>query len=157
MQYEFKSLKQFNVFAEKIIKNSLDEISSNVLEKLKYNVENRLYDAWTPEMYSRTGELLKSISKTKVTKVYGYYVVKIFYDTDKIHPYITDDNKWNKHADIYGENISEYIPLWIEYGTENSFYNHDGINAIHDTFEWISKEYNRMFKETLKYKGIKIE
>lgn len=157
MQYEFKNNKQLIKFMEKKLKAALDEVSDVALEKLRYHVENRLYDAWTPEMYSRTGELLKSISKTKVTKVYGYYVVKIYYDTNKIHPYVSDDARWNKHADIYGENVSEYIPLWAEYGTDNSLHNHDGIHAIEDTFEWISKEYNRMFKEILKHKGIKVE
>lgn len=152
---QFNNFKQLEVYLEKQVKIALDECAEQTLEKLKFHVENRLYDAWTPKQYERTMELLNCISKTSVAKVYGSYVCKIFYDTIKIHPYIRD-GVWNSHSDIYGENTSEYIPLWIEYGVDGSLYDREGIYAIEDTFEWISREYNRMFKDSLKYKGISI-
>lgn len=155
--YKFTNTKQIEKYLEKQIIKALTEVADVVRQRLYDTVKNRLYDAWTPSQYKRTMELLKCISHTKVKKVYGSYVVNIYYDTKKIHPYVSDDARWNKHADFWGEDVSEYIPLWIEYGTDNQYFSHDGILAVEDTLEWISREYNRLFKEALLYKGIPLD
>ena len=149
-----KNVNQITKAIEPYIINALQEVANNVKQKLIDTVNDRMYEAWTPDRYSRTLELLNSISTTNVAKVYGRYIVKIYYDTTKIHPYMVD-GQWNKHADFYGNDVSEYIPLWIEYGTENNkHYEHDGISAIEDVFEWISTEYNRLFASALKTTGM---
>lgn len=153
----FSNYTQIEKYMEKLIKETLDEISDIVKQKLYDLVEDRLYDAYSPSNYERTKELINAISKTQVAKTYGSHVVEIFYDTKKIFPYITGEGNWNKHADWYGNDVSDLIPLFVEYGTVGSLWDRDGIFAIRDTQAWISKEYNRLFRETLKYKGIPIQ
>lgn len=150
-KYKFTNVKQIEKYLEKMVVIGLDEVAEITKQKLIDTVENRLYDAWTPEMYERTGWLLQSISKTKVVKVYGRYVVEIYFDTRTMQPQLRYPN-WNAHADFWGEWQGDKIAKWIEEGTENRYYEHDGIWAVRDTILWIKKEFNRLFREALQYR-----
>lgn len=126
---------------------------------LKRLLEERLYKACTPSMYDRTYELLDSISHSEVIKLNNdTYYVEIYYDTDKIRSYPRKENglftyKWGQHTSFDGEDVSMWIPKWIEEGTPNNkFYQHEGTNSVEDTKKWLEKEYNRLFRIALKQK-----
>lgn len=143
---------------ENKVKFVLEEVADIVKQDLINNVENRLYDAWTPSTYDRTGELLKSITRTEVKKVFGKYTTTIYFDSKVMQPYYRE-GEWYAHASIVtGEWISENLAYWIEEGTEGSpYYNHDGIYAVRDTVKWITEEFDRLFREHLKIRGIKFK
>lgn len=164
MAKTFKSVSEVKTYMNNKIIKILNEIAQGVKEELYDKVKERLYDAWTPKQYERTEELLESISKTEVYQEDGFYCVKIFYDTDKILSYPSLSNltgnkneygsKWGQHADFYGNDTSEYIPLWIEEGTKNNPFPRKGINAMSDEKKWIEENFNKIFRNKLKQYGI---
>lgn len=164
--FQANNIKGIEKCTEQIIVKILDKIASQVKDELYKLVKERLYDAWTPSMYQRTNELLDSISKTEVYKEGNKYCVKIFYDTDKIISYpslsnLTDNKNeygstWGQHADFYGNDTSEYIPLWIEKGTSgiNNPFHRKGINSIENLKEWLEDNFTELFSKKLKEYGI---
>ncbi len=152
----FKDLKEYYKYIESQLIKIMEEIGMETCDDLYKTVKSRIYD-WTPNMYERTGELLKSVTCTKVFKENGYLYIKIYYDTDTIHPYFTDNNLFNQHSDIYGNDVSNYIPLWIEEGTEarnGNFFPRNGIHAISEELDWFTTNFVKLFKKKLKKHGI---
>lgn len=166
----FKNLDEYFKYVKKQIKSVLEQIAEEVRKELYDTVNDNLYKTYNPKQYQRTYELLNSISKTEIKENSdGEYYVVIYYDTDKILAYpslsnLTGDKNeygslWGQHADFYGNDVSEYIPLWIEHGTSgvNNPYHRKGIYAIDEVKEWIEKEFNNRFKKKLLARGIKVK
>lgn len=152
----FSNLNQLNRYMDQLVKKSLEYCAWRTENVLKQLLEERLYDFYDPKMYDRTYELLKSISHSDVIKSSnGSYFVEIYYDIDKIRSYPRIQNKmlthkWGQHTDFYDDDVSMWIPKWIEFGTDNKYFSHKGTNSMEDTKKWISKEYNRLFTLILK-------
>lgn len=140
-----------------MVVQGLEYCSYRAEAMFKKLLKERLYDAYDPKMYDRTFELIDSISHSEVIKVNNTYYVEIFYDADKIRAYPREKDglythKWGRHTDFDSEDVSYWIPLWIEEGTQNEYYSHKGTRSMEDTREWISKEYNRLFRLALQQK-----
>lgn len=128
---------------------------------LRKLLEERQYDAYDPKMYDRTFELLNSISHSEVIRLNNNtYFVEIYYNTDKIRSYPRETGtfgqyiKWGQHSDFKNEDVSQWIPLFIEDGTPNNpYYQHEGTHSMEDTKEWLKKEYNRLFRIALSKYG----
>ena len=157
-QYKFSNKEQLKKYLEKIAIDGLRYCAGRAEIMLKRLLKKRLYDAYDQSMYDRTYELLNSISHSEVIKENNNsYYVEIYYDTDEIRSYPRKEDglfsyKWGQHTSFDGEDTSEWIPLWIEEGTDNQYYSHKGTHSIEDTKEWLSKEYNRLFRIALKQK-----
>lgn len=148
-EYLFKNMKQVNRYLEKQAKIGLEYCAYRAETKLKELLKKRVYE-FEPEIYERTFELLNSISKSEVIKVHNSYYVEIYYDTDKIRSYPRDYPLWGQHTDFSGNDVSYWIPKFIEEGTDNKYYSHKGTNSIEDCKDWIKKEYNRLFRLVIK-------
>ncbi len=161
----FKDLNEYYKYLEFKTIAVLEEIGNETLDELKLKLKSRLYD-FAPKMYIRTGELMESLTCTKVFKDNGFLCIKIFYDTDKIISYSSLSNLqgewtygsvWGQHTDIYGNDVSNYIPLWIEEGTSannGNFFPRKGVNSISEEVEWLRNNFTKLFKEKLKKRGI---
>lgn len=159
-KYNFSNRGQLERYLEKMVKDGLEYcawMAENMLKKL---LKERLYDAYDPKMYDRTFELLNSISHSEIIKLNnGTYFIEIYYDTDKIRSYPRERGDfgqyvaWGRHTSFKDEDVSEWIPLWIEEGTKNKYYSHKGTHSVEDTKKWITKEYNRLFRIALKKYG----
>lgn len=155
--YNFSNSNQLKRYMDKVIREGLEYCAWRAERMLRKLLEERLYDFYDPKMYERTYELLNSITHSEVIPVgNGVYYVEIYYDTDKIRSYPRKSNgltyKWGQHTSFSGEDVSDWIPLWIEKGTINEKYSHEGTHSMEDTKKWISKEYNRLFRLALKIK-----
>lgn len=157
--YNFSNSNQLKRYMDKMIREGLEYCAWRAENMLRKLLEERLYDFYDPKMYERTYELLNSISHSNIIKLNnGTYYVEIYYDTDKIRSYPrTSDGwtyKWGQHTSFNNEDVSSWIPTWIELGTNNGHYPHNGTHSMEDTKKWISKEYNRLFRLALKIKYV---
>lgn len=154
--YKFSNMKQLRNTMNKYLKEILDEVANDCMSQLIINVSSSMY-SWTPSRYKRTNEVLNSISRTKVESVNGMFVVKIYFDTAKIKPHIYSGSTWNAHADFWGNTVGgEDILNWIENGTDNKYYSHEGYEFFKETLEWVSLEINGLFRTALKNRGFTV-
>lgn len=156
--YNFNNYKQLEKYMNKMIIDGLEYCAWRAESMLKQLLKERLYDFYEPSMYDRTFELLNSITHGNIIKLNNNtYYIEVFYDTDKIRSYPRKENglytyKWGQHTSFQNEDVSEWIPTWIESGTNNKYYSHKGTKSMEDTKKWISNEYNRLFRLALKLK-----
>jgi len=113
------------------IQNKIAEICMRVVrDKLLETV----YHKYIPQgdlAYDRTYELMDSVTVGNFQMGYKYATFEIFMDTNKINPYSTGEGEWNQHADMgYEQDVSEYIPLWVEEGTEGSLWDREGAHYM---------------------------
>lgn len=164
---DFKSIKELNKYIEKkYIEEFIKKIGKEVYEILYHEVQTEWYQRngvnWSPSDYERTLQLLSSITISPIFKKNGGYFVKIYYDTDKIHPMLgTDEKPWTRHMSVTKkEDVSEAIPHWIEEGNNNSsIYAYEGVHPVKNTLEQLDEDKHLLtrFKELFELKGIKVE
>lgn len=162
-KYLFKNKNQVFKYMDKKIIEILNKCSDLALEKLTQNVLDTVYD-WQPKQYERSYQLLESISRTEVRKVYGRYVVEIYFDYKKMQP-IINDGKWNSHADFYGnwinnEQSASDMVNWLEYGVDpehNQYYAQKAHGFLKMTIEDLQKNYRKIFKAYAKQCGVPVE
>jgi len=157
---DFRDYKSLFKYINQNIKLSLDQVAQQVQQMVKDFIIQELYQNYKPTEYDRTYEFLNSVSVSKVEEITkGKYMVQIYFDTSLIHPYITS-SFWNAHASVTGHNMSSFIPLFLEEGTDfPSLYPREGIHSMETIREDLdrSKKYMGMIKEFLEKKGFKVE
>lgn len=108
----------------------------------KYLQEN-VYQAYFPKgehPYDRTMELMNCVTVGNITVGTKYIRFDIYMDTEKIQPYVTSDNMmWNQHASVTGEDVSDFIPLWIEEGTRGSLWDRDGAHYMEQAYQQLNQ------------------
>jgi hypothetical protein len=140
------------------IENKIIDICMKVAQK---HIEERVYEAYTPQgdfAYDRTFELLNSVTVGNLNVGTKYVTFEIYMDTEKINPYVRNSfdgyHGWNAHADVYGIDVSEYIPLWIEEGTNGSLFDREGAHYMEQThFELDSGKLARELANALRQQG----
>ena len=63
---KFKSLKDVENYINKAKADSMKELGECVEEIMKEEIEEQVYEAYTPKYYERTEELLNSVGITKI-------------------------------------------------------------------------------------------
>ena len=151
----FKNLADLNKYINTKLIQSMDKVGEtakqHMYDYVKKEMESRPEDKL---VYERTWEYLNSISRTKATYVYGAIVVFIEYNTDKIHPYITTDGTFNQHADLWNEDTSDFIPLWLEFGTDNDIHSHKPVGGLIDLEKWVKLNFKKELMNELRKLGI---
>lgn len=112
----------------------LFEICEQVVQD---NIQKKVYDAYTPQgdyPYDRTYELLNSVDISPLKVGYKYAEFEVFMNTDLINAYTTPPKEWNQHADVYGLDMTQYIPKWIEEGTTGGLFPRSGAYYMSDSF-----------------------
>lgn len=114
----------------------MDAIKSDVervaIKTVRDFINKNVYSAYAPNDYSRTHELLNSVTLGNIKIGTKYATFDIFMDTSKINPY--EQDSWNAHANAsYTQDTSEYIPMWIEQGTSGSLWDRDGDYYMEDS------------------------
>lgn len=112
---------------------SLELVGEKVKEEVQDYIQKNLYDASSPNKYTRTMEYLNSVD----VKVVDKNTVEIYFDTDKISPRDPDgEGRWSSHQNITnGVDVSDLIPEFMEYGVSGSKYDRSGIYAIENSVE----------------------
>lgn len=115
-------------------KYPIQQTAEEVEQMVRDYVMQTLYSLH-PYEYDRTYEFVNSIVHTKPIRIKNGWMVEIYYDTDLIKATYVE-NGWNQHMSFSGEDVSTSIPLWLEYGTDNPYYSHEGINAMKTIATW---------------------
>jgi len=165
MSKNFKSLKEFQEYLNKQLIIAMDKVGETALQEMIEHVQSKLGDDDSNKFYKQTGEFLESIQRISAElKPDGSVQTIIYYNTDEITPYLVGVNPpvessqtWNWHADIYGRDISELLPYWLDvtgtYG--DSFYDREPIGALkYMREEWIIKHFRNELKKELNRLGI---
>jgi hypothetical protein len=156
----FTNMDDLLKYLESNIPIDLEKIGEEIKGVLRFNVQQLWYNRpFTPTHYTRTFELIDSITCSKAKKVgNGEYQVQIYFDTDKINPYPSENGEWSKHESITtGTNIAPYLPLWIEEGQNSPLFSYDGVHPVETTIDWVIEDQylkNRMI-ELLEKRGFK--
>lgn len=156
MDKMFNSIDELMIYLQEQIPINLEIIGEEVKEILRNNVQQLWYGrSFTPHYYTRTFEYINSIVCSKAVPIgSGMYEVEIYFDTNLIHPYPSTNGNWPQHESIYGDDVSEFIPEWIEEGNNSPLFSYEGVHPTEDTKQWI--EESGYFKnEIIKLLGIK--
>ena len=150
-----------NYLNEKLI-IAMNRVGETALKHMKEFVDKQMQErvSYQSGLYDRTYEYLQSIEKinAKLDKLTGVVSVVIYYNTDKIHPYIIMDETglWNKHADMDGNSVANLIPLFLEMGTENNpYYEHTPVGGIANLEDWAKDYFKDELAKELRRIGIK--
>lgn len=158
MKKKFRTIKEITDYLDKEIKKAMDKVGQDAWQHMYDYVEEEMNSRPESEVYRRTGEYLNSISKTKAELINGNIEVKIYYNTDLIKPHITHDGTLYQHADDWGRDVSQFIPLWMETGTEyltsDGFRSHEPVGGIINLEDWVKKNIKLRLKLELKQVGI---
>ena len=141
---EFKSLNSAFKQINKDIAKVLPQVGEQVKKLVQTEIWELLYQSYTPFQYERTNDFVRSVS-VKNLKILsnGSIQIEIYYDTSQIIPREVIGSKWNQHMSYSNENysgkdMSKFIPLWLERGTEpnnGNFFPRDGIGAMGKVIE----------------------
>lgn len=157
MGKKFKTISSLQVQLKNDILDSLrNKISEICMRVVKDYLLKNVYHSYIPQgdySYDRTYELMDSVSVGNFKLGYKYATFEIFMDTSKINPYETSGTDWNQHADVDGDDMSEYIPMWIEEGTEGGLWERKGAHYMQDSFVQLSNELPSMLERALKNEG----
>lgn len=155
---EFTSWDSLFKYLEEQVEVNINKIGEEIKSVLRNNVRVLWYERpFTPQYYSRTYELIDSISLKRAKKTaLGTYECEIYFDTDKINPYPSENGEWSKHQSITDdEDVSEFIPLWVEEGENSPLFSYEGVYPVRETKDFLEEDKylkNRM-KELLEDKG----
>ncbi|MCC3687363.1 hypothetical protein LLR47_19320 [Bacillus cereus] len=85
--------------------------------------------------YDRTMELMNSITIGELKMGTKYATFEVYMDAEKIRASETDEGYWNQHANIdYTQDTSNYIPQWIEEGTNGSLWDWQPTHYMADSY-----------------------
>lgn len=116
------------------IQNKLFEICEEVVhDSLLKNVYSYASSGNFP--YDRTMDLFHSVTVDNLTIGTKYASFDVYMDSSKINAHITQPWEWNQHASVEEMDVSEYIPLWVEEGTEGSLWDREGAHYMEQA--WI--------------------
>jgi hypothetical protein len=138
------------------IDNKIADICIKVVQKY---LQERVYDAYTPQgdfAYDRTMELFNSVTVGNLQVGVKYIKFEIYMDTEKIKPYVYDDNSWNAHASVDPYDTSENIPLWVEEGTSGSLWDREGAHYMEQSYFELDDSMVRDLADRLRLEGWKV-
>lgn len=122
---EFTNLDDLFDYIQEGINETLQD--EDILSEIKTDIREFIIDnmyKFKPYEYIRTKEFINSLTVETDVDADGLLEIKIYFDTNKIYAHPSPNGtKWNQHADIYMNDVSELIPLWIEEGTGKEGFN----------------------------------
>lgn len=136
------------------------QIVDIAIQVVQEHLMSTVYDAYEPKgdyAYDRTFELLNSVTVGNAKMGTKYIYFDIFMDSEKIKPYASDDHSWNQHSSVDPMDVSEYIPMWVEEGTEGSLWDREGAHYMEQS--WMELDNGKLaleFANALRMKGWKV-
>lgn len=127
---------------ETIARSRIEEIVRSVMRDY---IDRKVYQNYTPEgvhAYDRTYELINAVDIVDVFVGTKHYTFEVFLNPALL---TSDANRsetgdWNAHASMpqggnsSGYDTTEFIPLWIEKGTNGSLWDREGAYYNNDTY-----------------------
>jgi hypothetical protein len=165
MAKQFSKWSGLEAYLKQIIQDELAKVGEQIRLALRMELQAKFYGrpGYHPnqeetEYYSRTWQLLESVSLSPTNVSGNSYSVRIFYDTDKIIPSYGEDGKWSPHQSIIDDRaFNEALPEVIEYGNPSPLYGWEPFNIVGDLTERLKddKVVLQWFVKALEKKGFK--
>lgn len=170
MKKNFKSIQELTDYLNQKLLKAMDGVGEKALKHMYNYIKSKLEET-EPKVYERTWEYLNSIDRIKAhMNSDGSIETIIYYNTDKITPYLPSgvfndwtgyemDSKmtWGQHTDIYGNDKSTVIPMWMELGTDpvnGNFYPREGLHGIVNLKQWVEDNFRKQLAIELRKQGI---
>lgn len=109
----FRNLKDLERYMKKILKDSMEDAGREIEHTLRDQIDEDVYNSYDPKEYERTRELKNSVMHTQPKEINGQIFVEIGHDYNQIY---SNPEKY-QHASVWGDDVSEYLPKWINDGT----------------------------------------
>lgn len=145
------SEKDIDYVMELTARASLQYMAEMTAELLYDYTVTDFYDRRNPTHYTRTFELLDSIT----VSAQNDGISEVFFDTEKIHGHFQPKGMWNQHrsmpyGDVPSRNVRDYIPEMAEEGNLGGMYEYEGghmmestLNDIQEIFGSLKSDLNR--------------
>ena len=153
------------VYLKECIRKAVDEAAKDAVLYLVQYIMDHWYAKYSPKVYERTFDFVRSASKTETTwsgrgssKNSGGAVCMIYFDTDKIIPRYYGPEYLNPHASKDGGSTAKMIPGWIENG--GWFYGRgktEPLGSMEATIKMLEKRFPKMVQDNLKKMGLKVK
>jgi hypothetical protein len=141
MSLRFKTVSALQGHLKDSIAEAIqDQVTELCLDVVRDYIQRNVYNKYqpSPDSYDRTFELLNCVTVGNISMGHKYATFEVYMDSEKINPRIRtgrhDYDGWNAHADIYDLDMSEYIPLWVEEGTEGSLWDREPAHYMYDSW-----------------------
>ena len=113
----FNSYEEIESYILKNGRDAIMDVANQVLIMVKAFVEENLYGKYAPKNYDRTYNFLncfkvKELPRSRARE-YGF---QIYIDYDEIQPHKGTGGKWNQHQNVWDEDVSRLIPIWMDEG-----------------------------------------
>lgn len=165
MTRTFKNLDGLFKYVEKNLRLTLNDVALLVEKEMKEYIMKKLYQSYNPKEYHRSYDYINSLTVGKVVQVGTSFNVEVYFDPKKIKQEEVHDSAWNRHMSVDGNTewngtpINELIPYFIEYGTNGSLWDREGINVTTETIRELedTKKHLEVIKNVLKQRGINVK
>lgn len=133
----FSNIHDLMKHVKKVTRYPMEQVAYKVEEILKDYIMREWYSRMEPLDYSRTYEFINSLTISPTKEISDGWNIEIYFDPSKIHAMPADeDRSWNKHMSVSGEDVSENIMFYIEYGNNSPLYKYEGIHMVKNTIEY---------------------
>ncbi|MEH7207621.1 hypothetical protein V7094_15485 [Priestia megaterium] len=121
-----------------IVQSVNTELRKHCTKVVQEYLMERVYKAYIPQgehAYDRTMELFNAVTVGEITVGTKFVTFEVYIDSEKIQPHVTDSKQdWNQHASVDPIEVNEYIPMWIEEGTEGSLWDREGTHYMEQAY-----------------------
>ena len=158
---DFRDFKSLEKYLQRELQNNLNEIIKEIKEDVKEYIMENLYNAYDPNQYERSFEFLESVSVYKARQTESGISAIVYFDTDKINA-VGMSGRFNQHMSVDGKDVSDYIPQWLEEGTQarrNNIFPRDGIYSMENVKkDWeLNGKHVKKLQQLFRNKGIHLE
>ena len=154
MMQWFTDLNGVLQYLNKVVVDGVQhDISQRIYDIIRSYLLKNLYNRYQPQAYIRTYELLNSLTIGDVVRNGLQIYANVYFDVDKIYPHRVHGSIWNQHMSIKGEDVSAFIPEWMEYG-HRGLWTWEGGHFIDDARNEIEMKYIDWIKQILSKEGI---
>ncbi len=149
-------MKALEKETEKAVEYAGDQIKKILHDNVQHLWYNARGDAY---QYSRTYEVINSITLETLKQGKSGYTAKIYFDTEKISPYHTDDAFFNKHMSLNGDTswggkpISELLISWMNDGMSSPYGSFEGAKFLDETHDTANEDAVFLIEESLNKSG----
>lgn len=154
-----KSIADLKKVLDKKILSSVKSIAKSEERKLKEEIQEKVYNAYTPKYYKRTKQLKNSVT-SEVTQDGSVVRAKIFHDTskmDQVAP-VPGYNIGTHHSTVKSYIPQEYayfLPVTIEEGTSGRIFGDGAYLKPRRYFSSFVTKLKNTYKESLRAQLIK--
>ncbi|MGL6175130.1 MAG: hypothetical protein ACRC1P_11045 [Cellulosilyticaceae bacterium] len=154
MNKTFKSIGELNAYVEIKLKSIMKQILKECKQELYDTIEYNLYGMYPNSDYDNTMQFLNAVD-SNFNIVNDIISVECFVNPDKMKLGIDPKSGWGIHQDNKKNDVREYLPLWLEEGTDlPSLFPRHGANFIGETRKFYEHNFKDILKRKLELRGI---